>query len=74
MFAKDLLKLASLFEEKVEEFVKEAAPKGVLDKKLWNKIEKKVLKYKKKYTEPYAVVMKAYLDAGGKLSQKSKKK
>ena len=53
---------------------KTAAPKGVKDKALWNKIEKGVRKHKK-YTEEqiYKVVQKAYQAAGGEYSHKSGK-
>jgi len=51
---------------------KEAAPKGVKDKTLWNKIEKRVRKHNK-YTDEqvYKVVQKAYQRAGGSYTHKA---
>lgn len=57
---------------------KTAAPKGVKDKALWNKIEENVMKYVKehprKYKEPFAIIQSAYVAAGGTFTHESEKK
>lgn len=54
--------------------IKTAAPKFVVDKKLWNKIEKHVREYGKyKGDKMFEVISRAYQKAGGTFTHKSKK-
>jgi hypothetical protein len=54
---------------------KQAAPKGVKDKALWDKIEKSVLEYGKYHGDQiYKVVTDAYQKAGGTYTHESDKK
>lgn len=53
---------------------KQAAPKGVKDKELWDKIEKSVLDYGKYHGDQiYKVVTDAYQKAGGTYTHESQK-